>query len=355
MNGKPCLMKPDILAITTGLFPEVGMKTSEVSLANEILVQLLRRMLRIRMVEESIATRYSEQKMRCPTHLCIGQEAICVGVCSNLRQSDSVVGTHRSHGHYLAKGGDLKAMIAEIYGKVTGCSRGKGGSMHLIDTSVSFMGSTAIVGNTIPIGVGLGFANRLHNTDQVSCIFLGDGAIEEGVFYESVNFAALKKLPVLFVCENNLYSVYSPLRVRQPDGRSIHKMVAAMGLKTDSCDGNDAIAVSQLVGDVLPAIREGNGPVFLEFPTYRWREHCGPSFDNDLGYRTEEEYLQWKELDPIPRLESWLIQANIIDSSHMGQLREEIQLEIDEAFRFAESSPFPSAEDLYDHVYMESL
>ena len=186
-----------------------------------VAVELLRRMKRIRLTEETIAERYSEWKMRCPTHLCTGQEAIGAAVGLALRKDDFVVSTHRAHGHYLGKGGDLKRMLAEIYGKSTGCSSGKGGSMHLIDESVSFMGSTAIVGSTIPVGVGLGLSIRLNNTDQISCIFFGDGAVEEGVFYESLNFAALKKLPVLFICENNLYSVYSPFKVRQPAGRKI--------------------------------------------------------------------------------------------------------------------------------------
>ena len=190
-------------------------------------------MLRIRMTEEAIAERYTENKMRCPTHLSIGQEAISVGVCSNLTKNDFVLSTHRAHAHYLAKGGDLKRMIAELYGKKTGCSKGMGGSMHLIDKSVGFMGSTAIVGNTIPVAVGLGLSLKLKKEDGLSCVFFGDGAIEEGAFYESINYAVVHKLPVLFICENNLYSVYSGLTVRQPQGRKIYEMVDAMGIQTD--------------------------------------------------------------------------------------------------------------------------
>ena len=183
--------------------------------------RLYESMLRIRLVEESIAERYSEEKMRCPTHLSIGQEAISVGVCSNLSIEDKVLSTHRAHAHYLAKGGCLKSMLAEIYGKVTGCSKGMGGSMHLIDKSVGFMGSTAIVGNTIPVAVGLGLALKLKKEKLISCVFFGDAAVEEGVFFESINFAIIHNLPVLFICENNLYSVYSGLDVRQPKGRKI--------------------------------------------------------------------------------------------------------------------------------------
>jgi TPP-dependent pyruvate/acetoin dehydrogenase alpha subunit len=346
-------VKPDILVTTTGSYREHQM--SERKISGETMIELLRDMLRIRMVEETIAERYSEQKMRCPTHLCIGQEATCVGVCSNLQKDDFVVGTHRSHGHYLAKGGNLPAMIAEIYGKASGCSAGKGGSMHLIDRSVNFMGSTAIVGNTIPIGVGLGLSAVLRGSHQLSCVFLGEGATEEGVFFEAVNFAALKKLPVLFVCENNLYSVYSPLRVRQPEGRSICKMVEAMGIATASCDGNDIAAVSEIVQSSIEMIHSGQGPVFLECATYRWREHCGPNYDNDIGYRSEEEFLHWKSLDPIPRLESELVRVSGMTSADGERFRNEIAAEIDHAFEFAESSPYPSADALHEHVHTAAL
>ena len=191
--------------------------------------KLFESMLRIRLVEESIANKYSEQKMRCPTHLSIGQEAIAVGVCANLTSQDQVLSTHRAHAHYLAKGGCLNSMMAEIYGKASGCSKGMGGSMHLIDTSVGFMGSTAIVGNTIPVAVGLALEKKLTRKKSIACVFFGDGATEEGAFYESVNFAIIHSLPILFICENNLYSVYSGLEVRQPVDRKIYKMVRAMG------------------------------------------------------------------------------------------------------------------------------
>ena len=182
-------------------------------------------MYRIRSVEEEISKRYSEGKMRCPTHLSIGQEAVPSAFSQIAKKNDFAVSSHRGHAHYLAKGGNLKSMLAEIYGKKTGCSGGKGGSMHLIDLAVNFMGTSAIVGNSIPVGVGLGMSAKIKNTKQVSFIFFGDGAIEEGIFYESINFAIVKKLPVVFICENNLYSVYSPFSVRQPKGRSIFKKI----------------------------------------------------------------------------------------------------------------------------------
>ena len=316
-----------------------------------IIIELLHRMKTIRMTEETVALRYSEGKMRCPTHLCTGQEAIAAAVGLVLNRDDFMVSTHRAHGHYLGKGGDLNKMIAEIYVKVTGCSRGKGGSMHLIDKDVGFMGSTAIIGGTIPIGVGLGLSIKLHQTYQIICIILGDGAVEEGVFYESLNFAALKKLPVLFICENNFYSVYSPLRVRQPEGRKIYEMVEAIGVPAEDGNGNDAVEIYEKVTNAVKSIRKGDGPRFFEFYTYRWREHCGPNFDNNIGYRSEEEYLLWKEKDPIQLLESQILAQNIMNFDEIQKIKLTIQKKIDEAFEFAESSPFPEYEDAFTDLY----
>ncbi|MCB4790663.1 MAG: thiamine pyrophosphate-dependent dehydrogenase E1 component subunit alpha [Elusimicrobia bacterium] len=318
-----------------------------------VAIELLYKMKNIRLVEETIARRYSEWKMRCPTHLCTGQESVAVAVGTALRKDDFVISTHRAHGHYLGKGGSLKRMIAEIYGKSTGCSKGKGGSMHLIDKSVNFMGSTAIVGGTIPVGVGLGLSITLKKTDQISCVFFGDGSIEEGVFYESVNFAVLKKLPVLFICENNFYSVYSPLKVRQPEGRKIYEMVAAMGCPSQCGNGNDVLEVYQKVNSVLEGIRQGNGPFFFEFDTYRWREHCGHNFDNDLGYRTQEEYLSWKEKDPVCAWETILLEAGVISTKDIEEMENKINKEIANAFDFAEKSPFPDTKEVCTEIYSE--
>jgi pyruvate dehydrogenase E1 component alpha subunit len=242
-------------------------------------------------------------------------------------------------------------MLAEIYGKKTGCAGGRGGSMHLIDEAAGFKGSTAIVGNTIPIGVGLGYSICLKGTDQVSCIYFGDGAIETGVFYESANFAAVKKLPVLFVCENNFYSVYSPLRVRQPAGREIYKLATAIGMSAEQGDGNDAEAVYLTARDALRKVRAGNGPHFLEFITYRWREHCGPNFDNHIGYRSEQEYLHWRTLEPIGRLEAALIAAGHVTAEAVIRMDDDIRRETDEAFRFADESPFPEPNDAYTRLF----
>ena len=316
-----------------------------------ILKELYRRMELIRCVEETIAERYNEEQMRCPTHLSIGQEAVAAAVGVALRSDDYAVSTHRSHGHYLGKGGDVPKMIAEIYGKATGCSKGRGGSMHLIDTKVGFMGSTAIVSNSIPVGAGLGLSIQLNKTDQISCIFLGDAAVEEGVFSETVNFCAQRKLPVLFICENNFYSVYSPLEVRQPSKRSIAKMVNAMGVPSYDGDGNDAISIYKDVINLASKIRDKGGPAFIEYETYRWKEHCGPNYDNDIGYRTEEEFLSWKKKDPIPKMRDSLIEKSLVSDNEMLKIQELVKEEVLEAFNFAINSPYPDPQDAYENEY----
>lgn len=301
--------------------------------------KLFESMLRIRLVEESIASKYSEQKMRCPTHLSIGQEAIAVGVCANLTSQDQVLSTHRAHAHYLAKGGCLKSMMAEIYGKASGCSKGMGGSMHLIDTSVGFMGSTAIVGNTIPVAVGLALEKKLTRKKSIACVFFGDGATEEGAFYESVNFAIIHSLPILFICENNLYSVYSGLEVRQPEDRKIYKMVRAMGISAQHGNGNDVEEVARKVKHAKTMILKSGGPQFLEFDTYRWREHCGPNFDNNIGYREESEFLKWKKKDPLKNFYSENSQK------YINKKIDTISQEIDDAHQFADDSKFPTLQE----------
>ncbi len=308
-------------------------------------------MLRIRMVEEKIADLYPEQEMRCPVHLCIGQEAVAVGVCANLTGDDYVLSGHRSHGHYLAKGGDLKAMMAELYGKVTGCSQGKGGSMHLVALSAGFLGATPIVGSTIPIAVGAAFGSVMRGERRVMVVFFGDAAVEEGVFHESINFAALKRLPVVFVCENNLYSVYSPLSVRQPEGREIFRLAKGHGMESYQGDGNDVIEVYKLAEQAVRKARDGGGPTFLEFKTYRWREHCGPNYDNELGYRTESEFQEWKQRCPIERLKERLLGDSVLCNQDIEGMIRNLEAEIEDAVVFAKESPFPAERLLLEHVY----
>lgn len=315
-------------------------RTSEGASAAAALHPLDRAVLRIRMVEEAIADRYVHQEMRCPVHLSIGQEAVAVGVASALRTTDAVISTHRAHAHYLAKGGDLRAMIAEIHGRATGCSGGMGGSMHLVDLDHGFLGSTPIVGGSLPVGAGIALAARQRGEDDVSVTFFGEGATEEGVFYETLNFAALHRLPAVFVCENNLYSVYSPLSVRQPAARDLGTIARGLGVAYESGDGNDVREVAHLAEAAVARARRGDGPVLLELATYRWREHCGPNYDNDIGYRTPEEFEEWRQRDPLLR------SGYEVDSPAWAASRAEIAAEIDEAFEFALASPFPEDADL---------
>ncbi len=308
---------------------------------DEIALDLFYEMLRIRLVEEAIADRYPEQKMRCPVHLSIGQEAVAVGVCSALLQSDYLLSTHRAHAHYLAKGGDLQKMIAEIYGKSTGCSLGRGGSMHLVDLSVGMLGSTPIVGGSLPVAVGTAFGSYLKKDPHLTVVFFGEGSTEEGVFAESLNFAVLKKLPVLFICENNFYSVYSPLEVRQPATRDRIAFCKAHGCPAVLGDGNDIEDVVHKAQEAVKLLRQGEGPFYLEFTTYRHREHCGPSFDNTIGYRTEEEFEFWKTKCPIENYREVLLERNLLPEERVIA---DIKQEILDAFAFAENSPFPTPE-----------
>jgi pyruvate dehydrogenase E1 component alpha subunit len=317
-------------------------------------IALLHGMARIRAVEEAIAENYPRGLMRCPTHLSIGQEAAAVGVCAALLPTDRAVSGHRAHAHYLAKGGDLTAMLAEIHGRVTGCARGKGGSMHLIDEAAGFMGSTAIVGGTVPVGVGLALAAQLRGEDRVVVVFLGDAVLETGVFHEAANFAVLRRLPVLFACENNLYSVYSPLSVRQPEGRPIHALAAAHGMRATAGDGNDVRATAALAGAAVARIRAGGGPEFIELATYRWREHCGPNFDNDIGYRTEAEYEHWRAHDPVSRFAAILRAEGMLDDAAEQALHEGIAAEVRTAFAAAEAAPFPAPEEAAMHLYADA-
>lgn len=324
----------------------------KMNISNGCQKEMFFKMLRIRLIEEGLANAYREKEMRCPVHFCIGHEAIAVGVCQALRFSDTVMSNHRSHGHYLAKGGSLRKMVAELYGKSNGCTSGKGGSMHLIDKSVNFMGATSIVSGTIPVAVGIAFANKFKKKKMISAVFFGDAATEEGLFYESLNFAALHKLPVLFVCENNLYSVYSPLNVRQPASRKVYKIAQAMGLDSVRIDGNDIETVYTTTQKILSNIRMSKGPCLIEAMTYRWLEHCGPEMDNNLGYRSEKEFLQWKRRDPVAIYQSHLLNKSIITKKTIVDVQRKILKEIEESICVAKASCFPRRNQLTRDVYV---
>lgn len=298
--------------------------------------KLLRAMVRIRMVEEAIAERYHEQKMRCPVHLSVGQEAPSAAFSIVADSEDFAVSSHRAHAHFLAKGGSIESLVAELYGKVSGCSKGAGGSMHLADVSKGFMGSSAIVGNSIPVGVGLALSQKMRGESRVTWIFLGDAATEEGVYYESVNFAVLKKLPVIFMCENNDYSVYSDSSVRRPSAQTISQVANALGAQSKRVDGNDALRSLEAVKWAREKIQ--HGPVLLEFKTFRQREHCGPNFDDSLGYRPVAYVARGMASDPIPRLIKDLGQNE--ELSWLDSYRREVEKEIANAFRMAEEADF---------------
>lgn len=318
----------------------------------KVLLRLYKSMFLIRRAEEKIVELYPEQEMRCPTHLCIGQEAVSAGVCLNLAKEDCVFSNHRAHGHYLAKGGSLKGMFAELYGKATGCSKGRGGSMHLIDLAVNFMAATPLVAGTIPVAVGVAFALKAQNKPNISVAFFGDSAVEEGVFHEALNFSSLHKLPVLFVCENNLYACQTSLPDRQPD-REIGKLAEAHAIQTYRADGNDVIAVYETTKKAIAKIKSGTGPAFIEFSTYRWLEHCGPNEDKDLGYRSEKEILEWMEKCPIKRLKEAMLTKKAATGEELERLDLEIMRGVEEAVAFAKKSPFPEKRALYEYLYAD--
>lgn len=307
-------------------------------------------MLRIRLIEEAIVDRYPEQEMRCPVHLSIGQEAAAVGTCSALQSDDVIVSTHRSHGHYLAKGGDLVGMIAEIYGRVDGCCGGRGGSMHLFDQKAGVLASVPIVGSTIPLGVGAALVFQQRSESRVSVVFLGDAASEEGVFHESLNFASVHRLPVVFVIENNLYSVYTSLQDRQPV-RPLTAYAGAHGMPSSIVDGNDACAMRNNALELVEMARNGGGPSLLVAETYRWREHCGPNYDNDLGYRDVKEYEKWRQKCPVEKLSRILYDRDELSQQLETNIRKQLSSEIRLAFDAARASPFPPQETAGDQVY----
>jgi len=307
--------------------------------------RLYRSLYRIRRVEEEIAKVYSSDKIKSPIHLSIGQEAVSVAVCEALQPRDVAFGTYRSHALYLAKGGDLNRMIAELYGKANGCAKGKGGSMHLIDTDAGLLGTSAVVGTTIANAVGYAYALSCRRENRVVASFFGDGATEEGVFHESLNFAALKCLPVVFICENNGYAIHTCQSRRQARA-NIAERAAAYGMRAETIAGNDLLAIYDRVAAAVGDLRAGRpGPYFFECHTYRWKEHVGPGDDYKLGYRAADELRPWVENDQVPRL------AALVDEARRRHIEFEVEAEIIAAFAFAEAGPWPAEEELYTDVF----
>jgi len=320
---------------------------------DELIKNMYRMMVRIRAVEEALVGPILSGEVKTPCHLYSGQEAVAVGVCAALDKEDYVFGNHRSHGHFLAKGGSLRNMVAEIFCREAGCSRGRGGSMHLIDPDCGMMGSAPIVAGTISLAVGAALASSVRNERKVAVTFFGDGATGEGVLYESLNFAALKKLPVMFVCENNLYATHMPIRECRVEVPLV-EMAKPFGIWASQVDGNDVLAVYDLAQEAVERCRAGDGPVFLECLTYRMRGHVGPD-DNIQGCHTDiraaEEVEQWRKKDPIVRLERYLIEDQNIPRGELESIRREVEEEITDALAFARASAFPEVEDLSKYVF----
>jgi pyruvate dehydrogenase E1 component alpha subunit len=306
-------------------------------------------MITIRLFEEKVADLVESGEIATPCHLCIGQEAIAAGVCAALANDDSIWGAHRSHGHYLAKGGNLRALMAEIFCRTTGCSGGRGGSMHVCDPEAGILGTVPIVAATIPIAVGSAFASRLQSARRVSVVFFGDGATEEGHFHESLNLAGVHRLPVIFVCENNLYSSHMGIFERRLED-NIVESGAAHGMPAERLDGNDVEAVYAAAARAVQLARDGDGPTLLECRTFRWRGHVGPSWDMDVGVKRKDELQEWLKKDPIRRCANRLVAAGVSDEE-LTTVEENVRREIEEAVQWAANSDHPEPDSLGMHVY----
>lgn len=316
-------------------------------------VQLYKSLIRIRRAEEILADEYRKGSMRTPTHFGIGQEAVAVGACAALRISDTVYTHHRSHTHYLAKGGSLFGLMAELLGREGGCSRGRGGSVHLVDVAAGFLGSSPILGHSLALAAGSALAYQMDRRSEVAMAFLGEGACDEGAVWESLNFAAIKKLPVIFVCENNLYATESPLSVRMAPGTEICEKVKSFNIAATKIDGNDVQAVYRAAHEAVTACRAGNGPIFIECMTYRWREHVGPLWDYEANrtYRSREELNAWMEKCPVKRAGDALVANKLASLADLEKWLQEVDVEIADTLARAYESPWPDASTLFENVY----
>lgn len=310
-------------------------------------------MLRIRLTEESFVAPILSGEIKCPVHLYSGEEAIAVGVAEALREDDYIFGTHRSHGHYLAKGGGLLELIAEVYCKETGCSRGRGGSMHLIAPEKGMMGSAPIVAGTISLAMGAALGSIVRNDKRVTVSFFGDGATGEGVLYEALNFAALYHLPLIFACENNLYSTHLPIHECRVD-QDIFKIAKPFGIGATQTDGNNVLKVYEIAKKAVDTCRKGKGPYFIEFLTYRLRGHVGPN-DNIQGTQTDirpkSEIAKWSRRDPILRFERVLLRGGVLKKRAMDGIRKRIEEEVKDSHRVARSMTSPNSQEVENYVF----
>ncbi len=312
----------------------------------ETVARVYRSLRLIRRTEEEIARLYPSDKIKSPVHLSIGQEAVAVGVCDVLRKDDVMSATYRGHAGYLAKGGDLRQMMAELYGKGTGCAGGKAGSMHLVDMNSGVLGMSAVVGTTIPIAAGYAFALGREGKGRIAASFLGDGATEEGVFSETLNFASLHKLPILFVCENNGFAIHSPLSNRWAT-EALCERVATYGIPTHELTDGNVFAIRETAEKAVGEIRAGGGPQFMECKTYRWREHVGPNEDYDDGYRSRDDFKPWLDNDQVAKT------GDMLEPSMRDAIDADVEKQIADAVDFAEQSPWPEPEELFSHVFAD--
>jgi len=320
----------------------------DLALTKEQLVRLLGKMLLIRFCEEQVVKSYARGEIPGGVHTYIGEEAVATGVCAHLRSDDAVFSTHRGHGHALAKGMKPERMIAEVMGKATGCCGGRGGSMHLFEPSVGFYGTSGIVGPSILLASGAGYAARLAGTDRVGVAFFGDGASNNGAFHEGINMATAWGLPVVFVCENNMYATEVPF-AKITKSPSVACRAQAYGLPGVEVDGNDVLAVYQVAGEAINRARSGKGPTLVECHTYRVRAHSEGM--RDTGYRTPDEVNSWKERDPIASFKARLLSQGVLAQAEIEGLEAEIQKTAEEAADFARKSPLPDPATVTDYLY----
>lgn len=319
--------------------------------SSDFLRSLFESMLRIRLVQLEIAKRYHLDEMKTPVHLMVGQEATAVGACMAMDKSDQVYSSHRTHGIYLAKGGNLNSMLCELYGKANGCVGSRGGSMHLLDKEAGFAGSSSIVAGIIPIAAGAALASKIKGEKKTTTVFFGEAANEEGVCSETINFATLKKLPLILFCENNFYSVCSPLHVRQPI-TEMYKRAAGFGIHAISVDGTNVLDVFEATQNAIQRANAGEGATYIEAPVYRLLAHSGASDDSHTGYRALEEHNHWENAaDPIKNYKSYLISLGVLTEEDCRELEKKLLQEILASFDFAIHSPYPEEKDLYRNVY----
>ena len=312
------------------------------------LLKLFYEMYLIRSVEKKISLEYPKGNMRCPVHLSIGQEACAVGISQNLKREDVVYSNHRCHAHYIAKGGNISEMISEIHGKKNGCVGGVGGSMHLQDLSVNFMASIPIVSSSIGLSLGAALNQKRLNSNKITVVYIGDASLEEGIFFECANFASLHKLPILFACENNLFSVYTPLKQRQINS-DFKRYADAFKIPYKKVNGNNIEQVFSVSKKIIQNIKNGKGPYFLQMDTYRHLEHCGPNNDDHLNYRNKTEVEFWKKKDPLIDLENKLRKKN--DKKKIISIKKNIDQKVEKIFVKVLKEKYPTTKDAKKYVY----